>query len=111
VGEVGVGVQLGGGVRVVRRVQVMRVGEMGVVRGGFVVAVFGVRSGFMMVLGRVFVVLGRVQMVFVGGFVCHVRFPLPCELRDRSFCRMPADCDARRHGTVNNPCLLAAGAG
>jgi aryl-alcohol dehydrogenase-like predicted oxidoreductase len=95
----------------VRCVQVMRMGEMGVMRRGFVVAVFGVRSGFMMVLGGVFVMLGGVQMMFVRGFVCHFWFPLPCELRDRSSCSMPAACDGRSHGTMKNPCRLAAGAG
>jgi len=71
VGQVCVGVQFRGGVGVVGGVQVVRMGQVGVVRGGFVVAFFGVRRGFVVVFGRVFMVLGGVQMVFVRGFVCH----------------------------------------
>ncbi len=73
--EVGVGVHFGGGVRVVDGVQVVRVRQVGVVCGGFVVAFFGVLRGVMVVLGGVLVMFGGVQMVLVSGFVCHCDFP------------------------------------
>jgi hypothetical protein len=69
--EVGFGVQFRRGVGVVRGVQVVGVRQVGVVGGGFVVAFLGVLGGVVVVLRRVFVVLGGVQMVVVGGFVFH----------------------------------------
>jgi hypothetical protein len=65
-GEVGVGGLFGRFVGVVGGVQMMRVRQVGVVGGGFMVMLFGVTGGFVVVVSRVFVMLGGVLVMFVG---------------------------------------------
>ncbi len=62
----GVGGLLRRFVGVVGGVQMMRVRQVGVVGGGFVVMLFGVTGGFVVVVSRVFVMLGGVLVMFVG---------------------------------------------
>jgi len=70
-----IGVQLCRRIGMVRRVQVVRMGQMRMMRGRLMVAVLGMRGGFMVVLRRMFMMLGGVQMMFVSGFVCHCSLP------------------------------------
>jgi hypothetical protein len=63
---VGVGRLFGRFVGVVAGVQMVRVREMGVVGGGLVVMLFGVTGGLVVMVSRMFMVLGGVQMMLVG---------------------------------------------
>jgi hypothetical protein len=63
--------KLRGFVRMMLGMQMMRMGKMSMMRGGFVVAVFVMRSGFMMVLRGVLVVFGGLFVVLVSGLMCH----------------------------------------
>jgi hypothetical protein len=70
---VGGSVQLRGFVRMMLRVQLMGVGKVSMMRDGFMIAVFVMRSGFMMVLRSMFVVFCGLLMVFVSGLMYHDR--------------------------------------
>jgi hypothetical protein len=66
VGEVGVGGLFRSFVGVVAGVQMVGVRQVGVMGGSLVVMLFSVTGGFLVVVSRVLVVLGGVQMMLVG---------------------------------------------
>ena len=70
-------VRFGGLAGMMLGVLVMRVGEMRMMRAGFVIAIGDMSRGFTMVLGGVFVMLGGL-LVMLGGLlgVRHRRLPV-----------------------------------
>jgi hypothetical protein len=64
-----------GFVRMVLGVQVMGMSQLRVVRGGFVVAVLGMRRGFVVVMCRLLVMRGGVAVMLVCGCFGHLYSP------------------------------------
>lgn len=69
------GVLLRGLVRMMFGMHMMAMGQLRVMRRGFVIAFLMMRSGFMMMLRGVLVMFRSLLVMFVSGFVGHDRYP------------------------------------